>query len=128
LVNISCKIQRLFNVLFRSRSQTTTFYWAIECPVSEFRTENKHSLFQTRCFNIRSILDSDFPRPIHDESDSHSDDSSSDTNISSIPEELNTDMNEIHDNNESLASIADGGLASFVKNSSINDDFCKLKF
>jgi hypothetical protein len=34
-------------------------------------------------------------------------------------------MNESHDNNESLVGIADGGLASFVKSSTMNDDYCK---
>jgi hypothetical protein len=43
-------------------------------------------------------------------------------------EELNTDVNEIHDNNESLGNIADGGLASFVKSSVIDDDYCMFKF
>jgi hypothetical protein len=67
-----------------------------------------------------------FSRSIHDESDSNDHTSSTDTNVSSIPEELNTDINESHDNNESLGGIADGGLASFVKSSTMDDDYCKF--
>lgn len=38
-------------------------------------------------------------------------------------------MNDIQDINNSLEEgIADGGLASFVKSSSMNDDYCKLNF
>ncbi|CAF1278220.1 unnamed protein product [Adineta ricciae] len=59
----------------------------------------------------------------HDESDNDTNTSSSDTNFSSIPPESHADMNESHDNNESLGGIVDGGLASFVKSSSINDDY-----
>ena len=74
------------------------------------------------------VLSSVFLRPVHDDSDSHNDDSSSDTNISSAPEEVHADTHETHDHDESLVGIADGGLASFVKSSSVNDDYCKSKF
>ncbi|CAF2126855.1 unnamed protein product [Rotaria magnacalcarata] len=60
---------------------------------------------------------------IHDESYKDINSSSNDTNFSLIPSESNTDINEIHDNNELLEGIADGGLASFVKSSSINEDY-----
>ncbi|CAF3420939.1 unnamed protein product [Rotaria sp. Silwood1] len=59
----------------------------------------------------------------HDESDKDTTTSSNDTNVSLIPRESHTDINEIHDNNELLEGIADGGLASFVKSSAINDDY-----
>ncbi|CAF3589268.1 unnamed protein product [Adineta steineri] len=60
---------------------------------------------------------------VHNEPDSDNNTSSSDTNISLIPIELNADINESQDNIESLGSIADGGLASFVKSSTMNNDF-----
>lgn len=67
-------------------------------------------------------------RSINDESDTNDNASSSDTNISSMPEELlHADNNESQDNNESLGGIADGGLASFVKSSTMDDDYCMLK-
>ncbi|CAF4088763.1 unnamed protein product [Rotaria sp. Silwood2] len=59
----------------------------------------------------------------HDESDKDTNISLNDTNISLIPRESHTDINESHDNNETLEGIADGGLASFVKSSAINDDY-----
>ncbi|CAF1060677.1 unnamed protein product [Rotaria sordida] len=59
----------------------------------------------------------------HDEPDKDINTSSNRTNVSLIPRESHTDINDIHDNNESLGGIADGGLASFVKSSSINDDY-----
>ncbi|CAF0914141.1 unnamed protein product [Adineta steineri] len=62
-------------------------------------------------------------QPVHNEPDSDNNTSSSDTNISLIPIELNADINESQDNIESLGSIADGGLASFVKSSTMNNDF-----
>ncbi|UJR27129.1 hypothetical protein I4U23_008428 [Adineta vaga] len=62
-------------------------------------------------------------QPVHDEFDNDNNTSSSSTNLSSIPTESHIDMNDSHDNNESLISIADGGLASFVKSSSMNDDY-----
>ena len=67
-----------------------------------------------------------FHRSIHNESDSHDNVSSNDTNLSSFREESNTDINDTHDNNELLGSIATGGLASFVKNSTMDDDYCKF--
>jgi hypothetical protein len=69
-----------------------------------------------------------FYRSIHDESDSNDNTSSSDTNVSSFPDESNPDINESHDNNELLGGIADGGLASFVKSSTMDDDYCKLTY
>lgn len=65
-------------------------------------------------------------RATHDESDNDTNTSSSDTNFSSIPPESHADINDSHDNNESIGGIVDGGLASFVKSSSINDDYCKF--
>ena len=58
--------------------------------------------------------------------DTDSDDqlSSSDTNLSSMPGNVNADTNDSQDNTESIDGLADGGLASFVKRSSIHDDFC----
>lgn len=46
-----------------------------------------------------------------------------------MPEESNADINESHDNNESLlgGDIADGGLASFVKCSAMDNDYCMFK-
>ena len=76
-------------------------------------------------WNTIAILYFYFYRSIQDESDSDDNTSSNDTNIS-IPVESNTDMNESHDNNELKGDIAAGGLASFVKSSSMNDDYCKF--
>jgi hypothetical protein len=67
-----------------------------------------------------------FYRSTHDESDSDNNTSSSDTNLSSLPGESNADINESHDNNESLGDIANGGLASFVISSKMNNDYCKF--
>jgi hypothetical protein len=43
--------------------------------------------------------------------------------MSSNPAESNLDINESHDNSE---GIAVGGLASFVKSSTMDDDYCKF--
>lgn len=66
---------------------------------------------------------------MHEEPDKSDNSSSNDTHSSFIPGESNTDLSEIHDNNESIGdSIALGGLASFVKSSSIGNDYCKLNY
>ena len=60
----------------------------------------------------------------HHDTDSDDQLSSSDTNLSSMPGNVNADTNDSQDNTESIDGLADGGLASFVKRSSIHDDFC----
>ena len=66
-------------------------------------------------------------RPIHDPFNSNNDDTSSDTNVSTAAEDFKADLNESHDNTEVLEGIADGGLASFVRSSTMDDDDCKYK-
>lgn len=67
-------------------------------------------------------------RPIHDQFTSNNDETSSDTNISAIAEDFKPDLNESHDNTEAPEGIADGGLASFVRSSTMDDDDCKCQF
>lgn len=46
-----------------------------------------------------------------------------------MAEDFKADVNESHDNSEALEGIADGGLASFVKSSTMDDDddYCKYQ-